>query len=367
MNIRKFARRTKQLGNYFFKVYRINFNKLFHREYIPNINENIYIETSSICNLSCKFCAYSKKLSPKVVMEYERFSDYINQAVDLGYDKFGLTPITGEIFMDKGVFEKFEFLENHPKVNEYSFFSNIILLDDSKIAELFNLKKLRILSVSLYGHDKNSFIAITQKNEEAYNRLISNLLNIEKNINKSQLRLEIGWRTEEHFDFYNNKPSSELVAIIRRIRKKYDIPVFINKKYNNWGGMISQDDLTGLSIRINKPNIVYKKGACSLIFYKLVVMADGRINACACRDANATLCIGDLNKESLRHILSLDNKKYIELIQNQQRGVFNPICTDCDMYRSIYISNPVYRYHKKQPMSLHQFYRVLKDRCNKQI
>jgi len=55
-------------------------------------------------------------------MTNEFFFNVVEQATQMGYDRFGLTPITGDLFMDKHVMEKMEFLEQHPKVACYHFY-----------------------------------------------------------------------------------------------------------------------------------------------------------------------------------------------------------------------------------------------------
>ena len=120
-------------------------NRFIKNEYIPNPKEHLYIEVSNICNLSCKFCAYSKALNKKFIMSNEKFFKIINDATEFGYDTFGLTPITGEVFIDKKFIEKLEFLENHPKVKNYSFFTNFTLANEEIIDFLINAKKLNEL------------------------------------------------------------------------------------------------------------------------------------------------------------------------------------------------------------------------------
>jgi 2-iminoacetate synthase ThiH len=88
----------------------ININRARGREFIPNYRGSLAIETSSVCNLACRFCAYPKKTSPKVVMKDAFFKDCVRQALDMGYRNFPLTPCTGDIFMDRGIF-KFKFLD----------------------------------------------------------------------------------------------------------------------------------------------------------------------------------------------------------------------------------------------------------------
>ena len=48
-----------------------NFNKSIGKTYILDPRNNINIETTSVCNLSCKFCGYDKRdeyLHPKKTM-----------------------------------------------------------------------------------------------------------------------------------------------------------------------------------------------------------------------------------------------------------------------------------------------------------
>ena len=96
-----------------------------------------------------------------------------------------------------------------------------------------------------------------------------------------------------------------------------------------------------------------------MLFYKNQVLVDGRINACACRDVNVTLNIGNLNTQSFKEIYSLLNKDYINIIEGQQKGNYSLICKNCDFYRSIYKNYEVYHKYKKKPISLKKFYRYL--------
>ena len=334
-------------------------NKIRRREYIPNPREHLYIETSSLCNLECVFCAYSKKDLAKIVMPNELFFNIIDQATEMGFDDFGLTPITGEIFMDKRFFEKLEYLETHPKVSSYHFFTNFTVLDAAAILKLTALKKLSIFSISVYGHDQSSFVHITQRNDIAYRRLVDNLQTLHQILAQADLQIEIGWRTYKSFDHITEGDDYGLSRSVIRLRDSYDIPLHITKNYDNWGGIITDKDVNGLDLDVVDGQSMPKIGACSLIFYKLQVMADGQVNACACRDVNATLAIGDLSSQRLADILSDRNQTYMDLIDSQQRGEFKPICHSCSFYRSIYKYNPVYEYHSKPQTTLEEVYKTL--------
>jgi MoaA/NifB/PqqE/SkfB family radical SAM enzyme len=102
-------------------------NRRAGREFIPGPRMALSVETSSICNLDCCFCAYPKKQSPRVVMDDDFFRNCISQALDLGYNEFDLTPCTGDVFMDRLLFKKLEFLESEPRVKSYAFFTNFTI------------------------------------------------------------------------------------------------------------------------------------------------------------------------------------------------------------------------------------------------
>jgi len=111
----------------------------------------------------------------------------------------------------------------------------------------------------------------------------------------------------------------------------------------------------GLPIEIVGPNLIYKKGACVRLFTTVQIMATGIVNGCACRDANATLRLGDLNDTPLRDLISSRNPRYMALIEQQQKGEFHPVCQSCDMYASIYRNSSTYRENGVELESIEAF------------
>src|SRR5262249_43426105 len=118
---------------------------------------------------------------------------------------------------------------------------------------------------------------------------------------------------------------------------------------------ISQQDVEGLDMQINSTAGVYKYGACEKLFNSVQVTASGVVNACACRDVDATLKIGDVRTTQLADIVSPQNPLYMAIIDEQQRGEFRPICRSCDFYKSIYHHRSHYRRAGIAVMSLAEF------------
>ena len=70
----------------------VRLNRLLMREFVPPHEHTLAIETSSLCNLKCRFCAYDKKQGPRLSMTDAFFIDCVTQALDMGYREFNLTP-----------------------------------------------------------------------------------------------------------------------------------------------------------------------------------------------------------------------------------------------------------------------------------
>ena len=329
-----------------------NINRARQREFIPKSALSLGIETSSLCNLDCRFCAYPKKQSPKVTMKDDFFRDCVAQALEMGYRRFDLTPCTGDVFMDRGVFNKLEHMESHPGVLSYSFFTNFTIPKREDVRQLFDLPKLSALAISIYGYDPKTFVAITQSTEKVYHRLVDNLETFLGQFAKRKFSLHIS--LHPGVASLRGK-TSEITRLLDRFRKA-GVPVKVSKGvYNNWGGFVTNDDVRDLPIDIVGPGLVYKNGACVRLFATVQIMATGIVNGCACRDADATLRLGDLREAPLREIISSRNPTYMALIEEQQQGNFRPVCESCDMYASIYHKSSAYRKEGVDLETLAQF------------
>ena len=191
MSFATFVKASRDFGNRL----QITVNAHRGREYIPRRSGFLNIETSSTCNLKCRFCAYIKKQTPKGSMPNELFFDCVEQATELGFDTFDLTPCTGDVFMDPNLDSKLEFLDDHPGVKSFQFFANFTIPSPTDIDRLVRYRKLRLMAVSVYGHDLESFIAITQSNEKVYRRLVVNLECLLEVLNRRRFDLQIHFRS----------------------------------------------------------------------------------------------------------------------------------------------------------------------------
>jgi uncharacterized Fe-S cluster-containing radical SAM superfamily protein len=330
----------------------ININRARGREFIPKATFSLAIETSSLCNLECRFCAYVKKASPKVTMKDAFFEDCVAQALGMGYRHFDLTPCTGDVFMDRSIFNKLMHMENNPQVKSYSFFTNFTIPKAQDVKRLFTLEKLTGIAISIYGCDAETFVSITQSTEKVYRRLVYNLETFLEETERR--RLPASFSVHPGVASLRGR-SSEITRLIERLRKA-GFPVKISKGvYNNWGGYITNADVQGLPMDVVGTGLIYKNGACVRLFTTVQIMATGIVNGCSCRDVDATLRLGDLKEKPLRDIITTRNPQYMALIAEQQNGNFQPICESCDMYASIYHKSSGYRKGNVELETLDEF------------
>jgi sulfatase maturation enzyme AslB (radical SAM superfamily) len=344
---------SNQIRNLLVRI-EIGVNRALGRQFIPRDRTLFHIETSSACNLKCRFCAYTKKSTPKVSMSYDAFEHVVDQAIALGYTRFELTPCTGDVFMDKTIFAKLEYLERHASVESYEFFTNLTIPKPDSTKRLASLSKLRHLTVSVYGHDLESFIAIARGTPMLYHRLIANIDALLEIAPQAAFDMAIGLRSTRK---RQRHAESELMQAVERFRAAGHEIWLSPGVYNNWGGYISEKDVEGLDMHINSTEGAYKLGACEKLFDSVQVLANGVVNACACRDVDATLQIGNVNEAPLADIVSPANPRYMAIIEAQQRGEFGAICKSCDFYKSIYHHRSHYRRQGIATVTLEEFKR----------
>jgi hypothetical protein len=224
---------------------------------------------------------------------------------------------------------------------------------------LQQLKKFERLTISVYGHDEESFIAITKADKKIYRRLIANLETILEHLGQWPFPISIGFRST--FDVPTSD-AGELMALLTRLRTAGVGIHASHGIYNNWGGYISQKDVGDLNVHIMSSDGPLKSGACVKLFDSVQVMATGIVNGCSCRDVDATLSIGDLGQAPLAKILSATNTEYQRIIDEQQAGNFRPVCKSCDYYRSIYHQPTNYRRQGIPVQTLPQFMASLSRR-----
>jgi sulfatase maturation enzyme AslB (radical SAM superfamily) len=277
--------------------------------------KRLSIEPTSYCNLNCIFCAKEHR-KDNGIMNYDFFCDIVNQAIDCGIKQFALTPMIGELFMDKGIFKKIEYLEK--KEVDYFFFTNFTLIGIPEILKLKELKHLLKIYYSVYGESLEAFKFLTRGKESEFNNIVNSLEYI---INKTpELADKILFIMKFlHIDFYKKFMHSDFTKLLYRYKVRGNL---LAQLYNLdiWDGFVPpsriSSKLSVLDDFIERP--------CEQMPLSQIVLWNGRYNLCGCRDVREKFHIANLKEVPFKDCYEGDI--YNEKLENSVE-----ICGQCTM------------------------------------
>ncbi len=326
----------------------------------PNPLESLFVVNSTICNLRCIFCAYSNSTIKRQIMSFDDFISIIDKATQFGFDTFNLTPHVGESLTDPDFCDKLMYMEHQPAVYDYYFSTNFTLADDLFLETITQMKKIRWLSITVYGHDESSFMNISRSAKAWYKKLINNLNKLNENealFSKTEIKI----RTYDSFDL--NTCNSTICKIVKLLRDR-GVRVRIPKVFHDWSGIVDQKMLNAQSLDVKTKN-TEKREPCVYLFFKHTILPDGSVNACGASDGNADFIIGNVKQQNFKEIYSPANERYLKLIRSHLERRFPETCEQCTAYRGISESWYSYKYHRKKQFTLPMFFQWLQQNRHK--
>ncbi|OFW63128.1 MAG: hypothetical protein A2Z35_05170 [Actinobacteria bacterium RBG_19FT_COMBO_36_27] len=289
--------------------------KLTSCNYYP---ARIWIESSSRCNLKCRFCVNKDLPSDmKGDMDFNLFKKIIDE-------------ISGKVY-DINLFHRGEPLLNRDIVSMVSYaasrgiktriHTNATLLDKDLSRKLI-LAGLDLISFSFDGYTKEEY----EKNRagakfnENLGRIIE-FLEVKKELNskKPYSIIQVIGQKEK----FSRSETGRQRKIFLKNFKKLPLNKIVARIPHNWGGLF----------KLNRPDkkrrVSDKKSLCTFPWYSLTVFYDGRVFLCP-QDFEGKICLGDLNNERINEIF---NGKIIKKMRDTLKsGKVESIipCKDCD-------------------------------------
>jgi len=286
----------------------------------------LHVETTNVCNARCVFCAYPQMERAKQTMSSELFADVVEQYVELGGSHVSLTPIVGDPFVDARLFERLDRLSATPEISGFYFFTNAVLMKPELCGRLVAYGRRLRICVSMGGFDRETWervmgiegFAAVRRNLEA---LVAAMRSAE-----DRPGLEI------HLRCADRDLRGETWEWVRDLAAEGRLSIVPLDHYDSWAGAIDDAELLRHGLRPSP--MPHKRGPCELLYMKPVVLADGRVNACACRDVEAELIIGDLTRRTVAEVFQGDD--LARLRQRQMDGDFPEVCRRCTYYVSVF-------------------------------
>jgi radical SAM protein with 4Fe4S-binding SPASM domain len=257
-------------------------------------------ETTNICNNHCIICAYDSQTREKQRMPMEVFRETLRQYADLGGGALSLTPMVGDVFLDKSLPERLAIIAAHrPTINRLSVTTNagyVKQYDDIELAQL--LAAFDDIQISVYGIDADEFSVMTKTSGYELMRL-----GIERIFRFSRARITIGFRC------LRDRQQAELVTWVRSIPGYAEASGRVKisgnlREYANWGVF---DTTKALPFDASwRPAVDSEKVQCGIPLLAMQVFSNGNVSFCSCDDFDNTdsLHLGNVMETSLAEMFN---------------------------------------------------------------
>ncbi|MCL1464461.1 radical SAM/SPASM domain-containing protein [Argonema galeatum] len=295
-------------------------------EKIRSLPRALHIEATNTCNARCTFCAYPQMERAKQVMPLEDFRRIIDEYVAMGGKYVSMTPIVGDPFVDPHLFARLDDLYKRPEIEGFYFYTNAILMKPQVSEKLLVYGDKLKVHVSWGGFDRETYKAIMGVDRfDTVSRNVEAFVEAKRTTN-SPINFTIALRCPL------SKCRGELWKKFRLWEREGLLNIEHLDSYDSWAGKIKAEDLQAIGLQPRQ--MPHKRGACEMLYMKPAVLANGKVNACACRDVEAELIVGDLKESNLSEVW--EGKAIEEIIDRHEQSDFPDVCQRCTWYVSVY-------------------------------
>ncbi|MCX9146037.1 radical SAM/SPASM domain-containing protein [Erythrobacter sp. WG] len=288
---------------------------------------SLMIETVNICNNDCLICPYSSQTRRKQAMPLDLFADIVDQYVEIGGGPVGLTPMVGELFLDKLLLDRLQILRKTSAISEVSAISNAsmaYLYSDEELTEL--LSYFDRIAISIYGLDPDEFKLMTRK--DGYGRFREQLVRILSIMGPERVTLGarlLRQRPEPEVSEWCNALAQEAGVDKAKVRMS------TTTTYANWGFF---DTTRALPLDARWEPDRQNTAQCALPLISLQVLSDGTVSFCGCAnfDGKSELTLGNAKDRRLRSLL--DDERVRQLWNWSKYGV-PEFCKGCTFHMPV--------------------------------
>lgn len=279
------------------------------------------IEVTNICNANCQFCGYKHQKRAKETMSNALFRYSIYQYAAAGGGRLDLTPIVGDPLVDKALVDKIRFAKQMKEITYVSLFTNLIGLDSFN-PEHFLSSGIDEINISACLGSKRMYARIF--GVDRYDSVTQNL----DTLLRENRRL--GNRVKVIIHLKGDKPYRQITSSpdYRRICRLYGRTVcHIDDQYDNWAGLVQDDDLPKYHTFRKVHNM---SEPCVELYNGMIIFANGDVGVCRRRDLDAKLVIGNIRECSLKDMWGGERLHTIR--ERWVKGILPRVCRRCYCY-----------------------------------
>jgi MoaA/NifB/PqqE/SkfB family radical SAM enzyme len=265
-------------------------------------------------------------------MAMAMFADIIEQYGEIGGGPLGLTPMVGEIFLDKFLDERLQLLKSKSFITEISAITNasmVHLYTDDELKTL--LSQFDCLTVSVYGLDPEEYRLMTQKDQ--YQRFIDGLVRVLRLSVPGSVKLslrQLKARSQAEIDAWMSSVSA--MAGLNDAISAFDGTM----TFANWSVFDTSRPLPFEGQwRAPRENTAQ----CALPLVGAQVLVDGTVSFCGCAnfDGHSDLNLGNIRDTSLRDLMASER---VRTLWNWAETGVPEFCKSCSFHLPLEAISP---------------------------
>lgn len=284
----------------------------------------ITCETVNICNNDCIICAYGQQKRKQSIMSMEVFDKVLTDYSAMGGGIISLTPMVGDIFLDKNLLERIKRIEQYPNLTKISVTTNATLADRFREDDLrFILDRVHRMHISIYGLDQQEHALLTRRDD--HDRALDSI-RLMLRVCQQPEKVAFGFRslrkyTPEQYQAWMIKTFGHEVAYTQI------------SSYSNWGGLF--DSRQPLPMQAEWNHSKHNTEQCLIPLVALQVFVNGDVSFCPCSDYDGVkdLSLGNIMEKPL---LDLYNSDRCRALWDFEVGANMPrFCRNCSFHQPL--------------------------------
>lgn len=285
---------------------------------------SIGFQVTNTCNANCIFCGYQYLKTPKSILPMDLFRKAIDEFDAFGGGGIGLTPFVGEALLDPNFIERIKYARNKKNVSRMGFFTNGILINRVGARSIIR-SGIDEITISIGGFDAESYSRIFRVN--SWSLVIEGILNLleENALYDNRVNICIGLRSDVSIWKLLGTPAYKML-------KRFRFNLQYNIHYDSWSGRIKREELRGAMRLRKQPK---KNEPCSLLYTGPIILSNGDMALCGCRDLNgdSELVLGNIKDKT---ILEMWQDPAVDIIRKGFYSSRYPkVCRDCSFYNDL--------------------------------
>ncbi len=291
---------------------------------------NVCVETSSLCNLNCVYCAHSRHLCPEKNMDMVLFKKIIDQLGDFPQKlKKVELYFFGEPLCNPDLPDMLAYARNRAISETIDFTTNGLLFTKEKVDEFVAKGMPDTIRISLQGLNAEAYSRFCGAKVD-FDSFLENLAYLYDHKGDCKISMKVADIAIK--DVQNGKEEFERIfsSMADTLFVESIIPIYGDIDYENIDSGIKDKAMNGREkVEQTKVNVV-----CHRPFYRLAVRTNGDVTA-ACCDQLHDIKYGNINDNTLKEIW--ESKCRTEFLKMMLRGqrFKHPFCKDCVMPNDI--------------------------------